>query len=63
MPPKKRFGKELSAEGSSHATKGQVFTTAQTNIQTTHIPQIAHPQPTTETHVATTEPRRPEDPT
>jgi hypothetical protein len=62
MPLKKRPVKELPAEGSSHVTEGQVFSTGQTNIQTTHIPQTAHPQPSTEPHVETTEPRRPEDP-
>jgi hypothetical protein len=62
MPPKKRSGKELPAEGSSQATIGQVFTTAQTTIQTIHISQTAHPQPFIEPHVASKEPRRPKDP-
>jgi hypothetical protein len=53
LPPKKRLRKELLAKGSSQVTEGQVFTTVQTNTQTTHIPQT---QPLTE-------PTRPEDPT
>jgi hypothetical protein len=62
MSPKKRHGKELPIESSSQAVEGQVFTTAQTTVQITYIPQTAHPQPSTEPCVATTETRRPEDP-
>jgi hypothetical protein len=62
MPPKRRPKKELPAEGSSQAVGGQIFTTTQTTVQTTHIPQIAHPQPSTEPHVATIEARWPADP-
>jgi hypothetical protein len=61
MPPKKKTGNELLAQGSSQATGGQVLTTAQTTIQTTHITQIAHPQPSVEPRSATIETRRPED--
>jgi hypothetical protein len=61
MPPKKRLGKELPVEGSSQAAGEQVPTTTHTIIQTTHIPQIVHPQPSTEFHTATTEARRPKD--
>jgi hypothetical protein len=53
MPPKKKTGNELLAQGSSQATGGQVLTTAQTTIQTTHITQIAHPQPSVEPRSAT----------
>jgi hypothetical protein len=59
MPPKKRLGKELPTEGSSQAAGEQVPTTAQTTIQTTHIPQTFHPQPSIEFHAATIEARRP----
>jgi hypothetical protein len=62
MPAKKRPEKELLAEDSSQAAGDQVFTTAETTNQTTHIPQTAHPQPSTEPHVASIEARRPEDP-
>jgi hypothetical protein len=59
MPPKKRTGKELPTEGSSQATEGQVFTTAQANTQTIRIPPN---QPSIEPFQATTELTSPKDP-
>jgi hypothetical protein len=56
MPPKKRLGKELSAEGTSQAAGEKVPTTTQTTIQTTHIPQTLPPQQSTKFHAATTDP-------
>jgi hypothetical protein len=56
MPPKKRLRKELPTEGSSQAVGEQVPTTTQTTIQTIHIPQALHPQPSTNFHTATTDP-------
>jgi hypothetical protein len=62
MPPKKRFGKELPVEGSSQADEGQVLSTAEATVQTTHIPQITHPHTSTTPHGATIEVGRPEYP-
>jgi hypothetical protein len=62
MPPKKKIGKELLAEGSSQVAGDQLLTTAQTTIQSTHISQIAHPQPSVEPRPTTTETRRLKDP-
>jgi hypothetical protein len=56
MPPKKRLGKELPAEGSSHPAGEQVSTTAQTTIQITHIPQTLPSQPSTKFHAVTIDP-------
>jgi hypothetical protein len=56
MPPKKRLEKELPIEGSTPAAREQVPTTAQTTIQTTHIPPTLHPQPSTNLHATTTDP-------
>jgi hypothetical protein len=54
--------KELPTEGPSQAGGGQVFTTTETTVQTTQIPQTYHPHPSTEPHETTIEARRPEDP-
>jgi hypothetical protein len=62
MPPKKRPGKELPPEGSSQAAGGQVLSTAEATIQTTHIHKTAHPHSSTEPHEAPIEARRPKDP-
>jgi hypothetical protein len=56
MPPKKRLKKELPVKDSTPAVGEQVPTTAQTTIQTTHIPQTLHPQPSTNLHATTTDP-------
>jgi hypothetical protein len=56
MLTKKRLGKEPPAEGSSQVTEEQALTTAQTTIQTTHIPQTLHLQPSTNLHRTTTYP-------
>jgi hypothetical protein len=61
MPPKTRSRKELPTEGSSQTVGGQIFTTTETTVQTTHIPQTTHPNPSTKLHEATIEARRPED--
>jgi hypothetical protein len=62
MTPKKRPEKELLAEGSSQAARGQVLTTTEATVQTTHIHQIAHSHPSTDPHAATIEAKRPKDP-
>jgi hypothetical protein len=62
MPPKKRPGKELPAEGSSQAAGGQVLTTTEATVQTTHIHQTTHSHPSTDPHAATIEASRPKDP-
>jgi hypothetical protein len=48
--------KELSIEGSSQVAKEHVSTTAQTTIQSTHILQTLHPQPSTNLHATTADP-------
>jgi hypothetical protein len=54
MSPKKKPEKELLVEGSSQAEGQQVLTTAQTAIQTIHIPQTLHPQPSINLHTTAT---------
>jgi hypothetical protein len=53
MSPKKKPEKELPVEGSSQAEE-QVLTTAQAAIQTIHIPQTLHPQPSINLHTTAT---------
>jgi hypothetical protein len=62
MPPKKRLGKELPAEGSSQAAGEQVLSTAKATVQITHIPQTSNPHPSTGPHETTIEAGRHEDP-
>jgi hypothetical protein len=56
MPPRKRLGKELSAEGSSQAAREQVPTTIQTTTHSLHIPQKLHPQPSTNIYAVAVDP-------
>jgi hypothetical protein len=53
MPPKKKLGKELLAEGSSQATGAQVLKTTQA---------ITQPQTSVDPRIATAETGRPEEP-
>jgi hypothetical protein len=53
MPPKKKLGKELSAEGSSQAVRAQVLETTQA---------ITQPQTSVDPRIAIAKTGRPEEP-